>query len=168
MSFTRSVWYAKYIWFLCLNISGGFLCLNISVENLTNLFRVSSSASQNDSIPFELKGVQLTHETPWSSDIIAKSVIINNNSQKPTSPTYKGSVPCHVGTSSDQKCRASTSSERLNEKAKVTLNQNLNLEKDRKRETKLQKDRERKKNVRKNETPEQRERRLAKARELIV
>lgn len=135
------------------------------VENLTNFFRVSSSASQNDSIPFELKGVQLIHETPRSNDKITKSVVINNNSQEPTSPTYKGSVPCHVGTPSDQKCLASTSSERRIEKAKVTLNQNLNLEKDGKRETRLQKDRERKKNVRKNKTPEQRERRLANARE---
>ena len=144
------------------SISG--FCVLISVEgvgNLTNFFRISSSASQNDSITFELKGVQLFHETPLSNDKITKFVVINNNSQEPTSPTYKGSVPCHVGTPSDQKCLATTSSERLIEKSKVTLNQNL--EKDGKRETRLQKDRERKKNVRKDETPEQRERRLATA-----
>ena len=93
------------------SISGFCVLISVEgVENLTNFFRVSSSPSQNDSIPFELKGVQLIHETPQSNDKITKSVV-TNNSQEPTSPTYKGSVPCHVGTPSDEKCLASTSSE---------------------------------------------------------
>ncbi len=139
------------------SISGYCVLMSVErVENLTNFFKdTSSAANQNYSIPFELKGVQLINETPRSDHKNTKSAVVNSNSEKPIASAFKESVPCRLATPDDLAYLASTSSETVNGKDKVILNETLNWEKEQKRQIKLQKNRERKKDLRKNETPEQ-------------